>query len=123
MINYTTAFVTIAAKDLNNSIEFYRQLLQQDPKPYIPKVYAEFNLKGLRLGIFQPKKNHQSEFDRSTGSSGMSICIEVETLEMAIEHLSKIGFPPLGEITIASHGKEIYAYDRDGNRLILHQAI
>ena len=81
----------------------------------------KFSLR-LRLGIFQPKKNHQSEFDRSTGSR-MSICIEVENLEMAIEHLTKIGFPPSGEITTASHGKEIYAYDRDGNRLILHQAI
>ena len=121
-LKYCNAFVTIAAKDLNSSIEFYRQLLQQDPQPFVPKVYGEFNLKGLRLGIFQPKKNNQSEFANSTGS-GMSICIEVENLKRAIATLTEIGSPPPGEITTASHGKEIYAYDRDGNRLILHQSI
>ncbi len=118
---YNSTFVTIAAKDLNTSIEFYRQLLQQDPKLFIPKVYGEFNLKGLRLGIFQPKKSNQSEFANSTGS-GMSLCIEVENIEKAIEHLRAIGSAPTGEIITASHGKEIYAYDPDGNRLILHQS-
>jgi len=122
MIKYSSAFVTIATKDLDSAIAFYQQLLQQDPQPFIPKVYAEFNLKGLRLAIFQPKKNNQSEFSNSTGS-GMSICIEVENIEAAIAHLSAIGSSPPGEIMTASHGKEIYAYDRDGNRLILHQSI
>ncbi len=119
---YSSAFVTIAAKDLNSAIAFYRELLQQDPQPLIPEVYAEFNLQGLRLGIFQPKKNNQSEFDNPTGS-GMSICIEVDDIEEAIAHLIEIGSPPKGKIMTASHGKEIYASDRDGNRLILHQSI
>ncbi|MGF1490354.1 MAG: VOC family protein [Prochloraceae cyanobacterium] len=122
MIKYSSAFVTIATKDLDSAIEFYQQLLKQDPQPFIPKVYAEFNLKGLRLGIFQPKKNNQSEFSNSTGSR-MSICIEVENIEAAIAYLNEIESSPPGEIMTPSHGKEIYAYDRDGNRLILHQSI
>ncbi|MHC5860203.1 VOC family protein [Nostoc sp.] len=55
--------------------------------------------------------------------SKISLCLEVSNLEDAIAHLTSLGYPPPGEISIASHGKEIYAYDPDGNRLILHQAI
>ncbi|EKQ68223.1 Glyoxalase/Bleomycin resistance protein/Dioxygenase superfamily [Leptolyngbyaceae cyanobacterium JSC-12] len=54
-------------------------------------------------------------------SLGMSLCLEVENLEGAIAHLTQLGYPPPGEILTASHGREIYAYDPDGNWLILHQ--
>ncbi|MBA2747243.1 MAG: hypothetical protein H0U45_00545 [Tatlockia sp.] len=52
----------------------------------------------------------------------MSLCLEVEDLASAIAYLINIGYPPPGEIVTASHGKEIYACDPDGNRLILHQS-
>jgi hypothetical protein len=102
-------------------VQFYAQLLEQEPKSYIPKVYAEFQLSGLRLGIFNPKENHRAEFEHSAQSS-MSLCLEVNDLEEAIAHLTRLGYPPPGEITTASHGREIYAYDPDRNRLILHQS-
>jgi hypothetical protein len=66
---YTNAFVTLAAADTETLVQFYAQLLEQEPKPYIPNVYA-----------------------------------------------------PPGEITTASHGREIYAYDPNSNRLILHES-
>ncbi|VEP18227.1 conserved hypothetical protein [Hyella patelloides LEGE 07179] len=119
--NYTDAFLTIATTDLEKAIAFYSQLLNQKPQPYIPNVYAEFNLKSLRLAIFKPKEDHQAEFNNSR-HSGMSICLEVEDLDTTITHLTEMGFPPSGDITVASHGKEIYAYDPMHNRLILHQA-
>ena len=119
-INYTDAFLTIAAFDLEKIVEFYSQLLNQKPQPYIPNVYAEFNLKSLRLGIFKPKEDNETEFNNSP-YSGMSICLEVENLETAIQHLTNMGYPPPGKIKTASHGKEIYAYDPMNNRLILHQ--
>lgn len=115
------ALVTIAAIEYQKVIDFYRELLSQEPKPYISDFYGEFQLPGLRLGIFAPKISHQSEFNHSALSS-MSICLEVENLENAIAHLNQIGYPPPGEIITASHGREIYAYDPAGNRLILHQA-
>ncbi|MBF2020505.1 MAG: VOC family protein [Hydrococcus sp. C42_A2020_068] len=118
---YTEAFVAIAAIDFEALVQFYRRLLERDPKPYIPNGYAEFQLTGLRLGIFCPKESHQQEFANSVGS-GMSLCLEVEDLESAIAHLTEIGYPPPGAITIASHGREIYTYDPAGNRLILHQS-
>lgn len=119
---YTDAFVTLAANDIEPLIQFYSQLLEQEPKSYISNVYAEFQLSGVRLGIFKVKENHCAEFSNSA-QSGMSLCLEVNNLEEAIAHLTTIEYPPSGAITTASHGREIYAYDPAGNRLILHQSI
>ncbi|MGH1396972.1 MAG: VOC family protein [Trichormus sp.] len=117
---YTDAIVTIATQDIDTLVNFYSDLLDKQPINFIPRVYAEFELIGLKLGIFQPKENHNAEFQTSANSK-ISLCLEVNNLEAAIAHLTNIGYPPPGEIAIASHGREIYAYDPDGNRLILHQ--
>ncbi|PSF36827.1 glyoxalase [Aphanothece hegewaldii CCALA 016] len=122
MVNYTKAFLTLAALEFDQLVQFYQKLLNQKPNLYIPSVYAEFKLKGLNLGIFKPKTSHQEEFANSF-QSGMSLCLEVENLEDAIAFLTTMGYPPTRQMTIASHGKEIYAYDPAGNRLILHQSI
>jgi hypothetical protein len=119
----STAFITVAsqsASSFDHLVAFYQGLFSQEPKPFLPQVYAEFKLPSLRLAIFKPKDSNLDEFNHSAHSS-MSICLEVDSLEKVIEHLEKLGYPPPGEITIASHGQEIYAYDPAGNRLILHQ--
>lgn len=118
---YTDAFLTIAALDFEKVVNYYQNLLQKEPNLNITNIYVEFRLSGLRLGIFYPKKSHQKEFANSTGS-GMSLCLEVENLETAIAHLTEMGYPPPGEIAIASHGREIYVYDPAGNRIILHES-
>jgi len=115
------AFVTLAAPQIDRLVQFYQQLLAIAPQPYLPSRYAEFQLPGLRLAIFQPKSDRQQEFGNSLGS-GMSLCWEVADLEEAIAALTQLGYPPPGEIVTASHGREIYAYDPAGNRLILHEA-
>ena len=117
----TDAFVALAAVDFEQLVNFYQQLLNQTPQPYLPDVYAEFHLPNLRLGIFRPQEKHQSEFQDSV-KSGISLCLEVSDLEQAIAHFTALGYPPPGQILTASHGQEIYAYDPAGNRLILHQA-
>ncbi|RMG14925.1 MAG: VOC family protein [Cyanobacteria bacterium J055] len=116
----SAAFVTLAAADSEKLVQFYAQFLQLEPHPYIPNVYAEFQVSGLRLGIFKPKASHAEEFSQSD-RAGMSLCLEVTDLEAAIDRLKKLGYPPPGEIITASHGREIYAYDPAENRLILHQ--
>jgi catechol 2,3-dioxygenase-like lactoylglutathione lyase family enzyme len=121
-VKYQEAFVTIATIDLARSVAFYRDLLQREPDFYKPSVYAEFRLSGMKLGIFCPKEANRGEFGDSRGC-GMSICWEVEDLDEAIAHLSELGYPAQDPIYQASHGREIYAYDPDGNRLILHQSI
>lgn len=118
----TDAFVTLAAISIETLVRFYTQLLGQAPIAHIPNVYAEFQMPGLRLGIFRPKESHRQEFENSA-KTGMSLCLEVSNLEGAIAHLTTLGYPPPGEIVTATHGREIYAYDPAGNRLILHQSL
>ena len=119
--NCTAAFVTLATSNFDKLVLFYTDLWQQKPQIYRQSVYAEFQISGLRLGIFQPDKSNNAEFANSCNSR-MSLCLEVEDLNSAIAHLTNIGYPPPGEIVTASHGKEVYAYDPDSNRLILHQS-
>jgi hypothetical protein len=120
-LNYTTCFVAIADLDGYTLKQFYRALLEQDPAVDIPNVYAEFALAGLRIGLFKPSNTHHVEF-QSPSSGSMGLCIEVESIESAIAHLTSLGCPPPGQIQQTSHGREIYAYDPQGNRLIIHEA-
>jgi len=116
----TEVFATIASLDVPRSVAFYRQFFAREPIAAIADRYAEFRLPGLRLAIFKPSEAHRAEFDRSAGA-GLSLCIEVGDLDAAIARLAEMGWPPPGEAIVASHGREVYAYDPDGNRLILHQ--
>ncbi|VXD13418.1 Glyoxalase/bleomycin resistance protein/dioxygenase [Planktothrix serta PCC 8927] len=120
VLHCNEAFVTLADPKMEILVEFYAQFLGIQPLNHIPHRYAEFQLPSLRLGIFQPKSSHVSEF-YSQGKTGMSLCLEVQNLEEAIAHLQVLGYPPPGKIITASHGREIYAYDPMGNRLILYQ--
>ncbi len=117
----TAAFVAIANNQAQALVPFYEAVLGCSPTVHVPQVYSEFQLPGLRLGIFNPKVEHQSEF-RAAAFGSMSLCLEVENLERAIAHLADLGYAPPGPIQSASHGQEVYAYDPSGNRLILHQA-
>ncbi|MEH2312063.1 MAG: VOC family protein [Nostoc sp.] len=131
VFQYTNAFVTIASVNCEELVHFYTRFLEQKPIILIPNIYAEFDLVGMRLGIFKPKNTNESEFEAMSNDkpfyvyakSKISLCLEVSNLEDAIAHLTALGYPPPGKISIADHGREIYAYDPDGNRLILHQAI
>lgn len=114
------AFVTLADANSQVLVEFYRQLFGIEPQPDIPNVYSEFQIAGLRLGIFTPKKSNEKEFSNQAKTT-LSLCLQVNDLEAAIRHLHCLGYPPPGDILTASHGREIYAYDPTGNRLILYQ--
>ena len=115
------AFVVLATKRLNKSSKFYETLLDASPLIFRADIYAEFEIAGLKLGIFQPREEHSAEF-ASPEKAAMSLCLEVKDLEAAIAHLTALGYPPRSPIIEASHGRELYAYDPDGNRLILHQS-
>lgn len=115
------AFLTLGTQQLDKLVNFYTDCLGKSPQLYVPDVYAEFHLPGLKLGIFHPKADNVPEFV-APNSGAMSLCLEVQDLEAAIAHLTHLGYPPPGNPTTASHGSEIYTYDPDGNRLILHQS-
>ena len=125
----SAVFVALADPNGKTLVQFYQALFGQAPIAQVPGVYAEFQLPGLRLGIFKPKSSHAVEFAAQTGN--MSLCLEVEQLEGAIAAIEQAYLEtPLtafdhmlpGEIMVASHGREVYAYDPAGNRLILHEA-
>lgn len=114
------AFVALSSLQVEQLAAFYSELLAIAPKPSTP-TYAEFRLTGLRLAIFKPKADNATEF-AAANSGAMSLCLEVGDLEAAIAHLTTLGYPPPAGVMHTSHGQEIYAYDPDGNRLILHQS-
>lgn len=119
-LDYSTVWVTIAAQDFERSQHFYTQLLGKAPDrtlgPADRPIYTEFQLKGLRIGLYRP----QSE-NSGSASSPLSLCFQVESLEKSMAHLASIGFPVAGKILTPHHGREVYAADPDGNRLILYQ--
>ncbi|MGP1374879.1 MAG: VOC family protein [Almyronema sp.] len=120
LFSYQAAFLALASPQLETLVQFYQQLFEQKPEPYLPQKLAEFQLVGFRLAIFAPKPDHQAEFT-PIARGPMSLCLEVDDLERAIAHLQTLGHPATNPILEASHGREIYAYDPDGNRLILYQ--
>lgn len=113
-------FITLASSQFDRLVHFYQGLLGIDPHSYRPDRYAEFKLPGLKLALFRPQADHQAEF-AAAASGPMSLCLEVADLEAAIARLSDLGYPPPGPVITASHGREVYAYDPVGSRLILHQ--
>jgi hypothetical protein len=129
ILQCSTVFVALADPDGKTLVRFYTHLFDQEPILHRPGVYAEFQLPGLRLAIFKPTTGHRSEFEGQAGS--ISLCIEVEELEGAIAAIEKAFISARlsadhllpGEIMTASHGREVYAYDPLGNRLILHEAL
>jgi predicted enzyme related to lactoylglutathione lyase len=121
MFNYSAALVTIAAVDFDQLLDFYSVLLQQAPQPYQPQVYGGFKVAGLDLGIFKPKASNTAEFRQQQGGGAISLCLSVDNLEVALAHLADAGYPQTSTVLTASHGRELYIYDPDGNRVILHQ--
>ncbi len=122
VLHWRAALVTLATLQLEALVKFYSQLLSQQPTVYLPQAYAEFQLPGLRLGIFKPKADQQAEF-RLAAHGSVSLCLEVADLNTAIAHFHAISGSRTGEVMNAAHGREIYVYDPDGNRLILYQSI
>jgi predicted enzyme related to lactoylglutathione lyase len=120
MLQPQKIWITLADFDGVTLKQFYQDLFGQAPTLEIPNVYAEFDLPGLRLGLFKPKLDHHAEFQASN-SGGMSLCLQVESLETAIAHFRKLGYPPQEKIQPTSHGRELYVYDPYGNRLILYE--
>lgn len=113
-------FVALSSNQVSVLSNFYKELFE-----LVPSVeasgYAEFQTKGLKIAIFAPKAENATEF-LAPSSGAMSLCLEVSDLEATISRLAALGYPAPGDIMNTSHGREIYAYDPDGNRLILHQS-
>ncbi len=119
-LEYNKCLVTLATVNFNLMTSFYQKLFDKNPHIYIDNSYAEYQLKGLILGIFKPRKNEQDNFV-NTSKSTISLCIEVTDLNQSIESLKVLGLTLSQNIIKDIHGEELYIYDPDGNRLILYQ--
>jgi len=118
-LNYRRGILAIATQQFDPLVQFYQQLLHQEPTRFSPGIYAEFQLPGLTLGLFHPKTPPLS---LPPGHHHLGICLEVEDLDAAIAHLTQLGHPPQAPIRLASHGREVDAYDPEGNWLIVYEA-
>ncbi|MBD2080309.1 VOC family protein [Leptolyngbya sp. FACHB-17] len=114
------AWVTIAAVEFDRSVQFYRHLFQQEPSLLTPAKYAEFEAFGIRLGIYRPTTEESPEKAPITLFPAVSLCVQIENLESTIAHLDQVD-AFVGEVRSVSHGREAYAYDPDGNRIILYE--
>ncbi|MEM9149554.1 MAG: VOC family protein [Cyanobacteria bacterium P01_F01_bin.3] len=118
--SFREVFVALSSHQVEKQMAFYKACFSVEPT-VSTSSYCEFRLAGLKLAIFEPSATHAEEFSQ-TSSGSMSLCVEVDDLDAMIAHLTNLGYPPPGDIIHASHGRELYAYDPDGNRLILHQS-
>jgi predicted enzyme related to lactoylglutathione lyase len=112
---YTRAFVTLAAPQWDRSIAFYSQLLNQNPQGLQADRYGAFDLGGWKLAIYRPKLE-----ELESPGIALSLCFQVPDLDKTLAHLAKLNLDP-GPIQTASHGREVYLYDPDGNRIILYE--
>lgn len=119
--DYQGVFVTLADSNFPQLVEFYQDLFACKPTVFLPLRYGEFNLKGLRLGIFCPKVSQKGEFEHSE-CSGMSFCVVVEDLLAVMAYVEVKGCRR-SSVMRSSHGEEFYTYDPAGNRIIFYQPL
>jgi catechol 2,3-dioxygenase-like lactoylglutathione lyase family enzyme len=111
----TLGLVSIATPDLPRLQAFYQDLLGTEPVAVIPEIYVEFQLSGLRLGLY---RSHHPDFVAQPGA--ISICLQVKSLEAFLQNPSLPGLQ-LSSERHAEHGKEVDCRDPDGNRIVIHE--
>jgi predicted enzyme related to lactoylglutathione lyase len=120
-MDYHQIWVTLAARDFTNLVDFYGKLLGKFPDRQIPKVYAEFHLLGLRLGIYAARSQESQELPLMYPS--MSLCFQVANLEAAIAQLEELGGTEIGSAIESQYGRELYVRDPEGNRFVLYEMV
>jgi hypothetical protein len=119
-IELTEIFAAIGTEQFDAVVAFYTALFGRAPDERIRDVYVAFRLPGLHLGIFRPREATAADFrNRPDRCGGLSLVLQVPRLEPAMAELTRLGSPPAGPVVTASHGREVYVHDPDGNRLIL----
>lgn len=122
-VGVVEATAAIGAEDFSRSVAFYTAFLGREPDHRIGDGHAEFRLPGLRLEIFRPRAGGADDFRNLPGRRlGLGLVFRVVDLPRVIAEVERLG----GSVTPtfdAPHGRECYAYDPDGNRLILVERI
>jgi catechol 2,3-dioxygenase-like lactoylglutathione lyase family enzyme len=117
---YTNAFLTLATNQWQRAVDFYGHLLAQSPQAVQPNRFAAFDLQGLRLAIYCPKA--EERISPASYYPVLSICLQVPSLAQSLIHLQSLNLDP-GDVQNSSHGREVYLYDPDGNRIIIYEPL
>jgi len=120
-LQFTEAFAAIGASQFTATVGFYRTLFARDPDEFIGGSYVAFRMPGLHLGIFEPRQDNRPEFINSADlRGGLSLVLRVPDLDLAHKQLETLtpARPPR-PIQSTKHGREFFAYDPEGNRLIV----
>lgn len=91
---------------------FYRDLLGE-PQRLVPEKWASFSCGGTRLVLWAASPRPQ------TAGGALQLCLEVADLDAALASLSARAI--CSAIQVASHGREFFLNDPDGNELIVYQ--
>jgi len=120
-LQFTEAFTAIGASQFTATVDFYRTLFGREPDEFIGGRYVAFRMTGLHLGIFEPRLDNRPEFINSADLRGrLSLVLRVPDLDLARRQLASLtpARPP-SPIQSTKHGREFFAYDPEGNRLIV----
>lgn len=105
--------LSIATANLDQLQAFYQNLLGMPPTVTLPRVYVEFRLTGLRLGLYT---SHHPDFKACRGAS--SLCLQVNSLDPMLANWADHLVSPVRE---DFHGREVDLWDPDGNRVVIHE--
>jgi len=113
------AFAAIGSEAFDRAVAFYVGLLGREPDERAGDTYAAFLLPGLKLGVFRPSRARVEGFRNPTARQvGLNLVLRVPDLARAAAEVERLGGSADAPFD-APHGRELYAYDPDGNRLIL----
>ena len=111
MMSANAMIFSLKTGNFDEQYRFYRSLVGEPAQQGLPD-WARFPLPGSRLVLwrepgFQPK------------AGGLEMCFVVADLEASLAKLRPL--VRCSEINDASHGREFFFHDPDGNRLIFYQ--
>lgn len=113
---FLSVLMSVATPNLPQLRQFYHDLLQVDPVAILGESYVEFQLPGLRLGLYH---SAHPEFQAHPGGS-ISLCLQVNSLDRILKSTC-LSSQSVSEIRVAFHGREVDIRDPEGNRIVLHE--
>ncbi len=110
-------FITIAVKDLEKSLKFYKEILNfTEVKRFSPMdgINIVF-LKDKNSGLIELIENHNKPSEENDANTKVSIGLGVSDMERELNELKSKGIEPIrGPIEVPSGEKFVFIEDPDG---------
>ena len=106
------AIFSLRTPNFEQTLAFYGALLGE-PERVEPRQWAAFGLPGCRLIVWSGPGAEVSH------GNALQLCLQVANLDQAHTALGSLAAPlPIRE---ASHGRELFFSDPDGNEIVLYE--